>query len=45
VRSRLAPYKVPKSYEFVAELARNEAGKLQRQKMVLARSIAPHSRE
>jgi bile acid-coenzyme A ligase len=38
VRSRLAPYKVPKSYEFVAELARNEAGKLQRQKMVLARS-------
>lgn len=38
VRSRLAPYKVPKSYEFVTELGRNEAGKLQRQKMVLARS-------
>jgi bile acid-coenzyme A ligase len=38
VRSRLAPYKIPKSYEFVTELARNEAGKLQRQKMVLARS-------
>ena len=38
VRSRLAPYKVPKGYEFVTELARNEAGKLQRQKMVLARS-------
>jgi bile acid-coenzyme A ligase len=38
VRSRLAPYKVPKTYEFVTEFARNEAGKLQRQKMVLARS-------
>jgi bile acid-coenzyme A ligase len=38
VRSRLAPYKVPKSYEYVTELARNEAGKLQRQKMVIARS-------
>jgi bile acid-coenzyme A ligase len=36
-RARLASYKVPKSYEFVAELARNEAGKLQRQKMVQAR--------
>ncbi len=38
VRARLAPYKVPKTYEFVDELARNEAGKLQRQRMIAARS-------
>jgi bile acid-coenzyme A ligase len=36
-RARLASYKAPKTYEFALELARNEAGKLQRQKMVQAR--------
>jgi bile acid-coenzyme A ligase len=30
VRERLASYKVPKTYEFVAELPRNEAGKIRR---------------
>jgi bile acid-coenzyme A ligase len=29
-RKRLTPYKVPKSYEFVAQLPRTEAGKLRR---------------
>lgn len=36
-RTRLAPYKLPKSYEFVAQLMRNEAGKLQRQRMMAER--------
>ena len=33
-RERLAPYKVPKSYEIVERLPRNEAGKLRRSALV-----------
>jgi bile acid-coenzyme A ligase len=29
-RARLAPYKVPRTFEFVDELARSEAGKIRR---------------
>jgi acyl-coenzyme A synthetase/AMP-(fatty) acid ligase len=29
-RERIASYKVPKTWEFVAELPRNEAGKIRR---------------
>lgn len=33
-RSRLAPYKVPKTYEFVDHLPRNEAGKIRRRALM-----------
>ncbi|HUG14163.1 MAG TPA: AMP-binding protein [Thermomicrobiales bacterium] len=33
-RERLASYKAPKTYEFVAELPRNEAGKIRRSELV-----------
>ena len=39
-RSRLAPYKVPKSFEIVDRLPRNEAGKLNRAALVAERSRA-----
>lgn len=37
-RARIADYKVPRSWEFVAELPRNEAGKIRRSALVDARS-------
>jgi bile acid-coenzyme A ligase len=37
----LAPYKRPKSYEFVAALPRNEAGKLRRSQLVADRAAVP----
>lgn len=37
VRARLASYKAPKTYEFVAELPRNEAGKIRRSQLVSER--------
>jgi bile acid-coenzyme A ligase len=40
-RSRLAPYKVPKSVEFVTSLPRSEAGKLNRALLVAARDDDP----
>jgi acyl-coenzyme A synthetase/AMP-(fatty) acid ligase len=33
-RERLTPYKVPKSYEFVAELPRDQTGKIRRSALV-----------
>jgi bile acid-coenzyme A ligase len=36
-RERLTSYKVPKTYEFVAELPRNEAGKIRRSALVAER--------
>jgi len=36
-RSRLAAYKVPKTYEFVSQLPRNEAGKIRRSALVAER--------
>lgn len=36
-RERIASYKVPKTYEIVAELPRNEAGKIRRSALVAAR--------
>ena len=33
-RKQLTPYKIPKSYEFVAQLPRNEAGKLRRSDLI-----------
>jgi bile acid-coenzyme A ligase len=33
-RGRLSPYKVPKTYEFVDQLPRNEAGKIRRRALV-----------
>jgi bile acid-coenzyme A ligase len=39
-RGRLAPYKVPRSFEFVDSLPRNEAGKIQRSALVATRSVA-----
>jgi bile acid-coenzyme A ligase len=38
VREQLAPYKVPKSYEFVAELPRDPSGKVRRAQLVAERS-------
>lgn len=37
-RERLASYKAPKTYEFVADLPRNDAGKIQRSALVAARA-------
>lgn len=37
VRTRLASYKAPKTYEFVQELPRNEAGKIRRSQLVAER--------
>jgi bile acid-coenzyme A ligase len=37
-RERLAPYKVPKSYELVAELPRDPSGKVRRSQLVTERS-------
>ena len=37
MRARVAPYKAPKSYEFVAALPRNEAGKLRRAELARER--------
>jgi bile acid-coenzyme A ligase len=37
-RSRLAAYKVPRSYEFVARLPRNEAGKIRRSALAAERA-------
>jgi bile acid-coenzyme A ligase len=39
-RKRLSPYKVPKSFELVAALPRNEAGKLRRELLVQERTAA-----
>ncbi len=36
-RERLASYKAPKTYEFVADLPRNDAGKIRRSALVAAR--------
>ena len=40
-RARLAPYKVPKSVEFVTSLPRNEAGKLNRARLLAERERDP----
>ncbi|HEX5503702.1 MAG TPA: hypothetical protein VFW96_13850, partial [Thermomicrobiales bacterium] len=37
-RARLAPYKVPKTYEFLAEFPRDAAGKLRRTALVAERA-------
>jgi bile acid-coenzyme A ligase len=42
-RSRIASYKVPKSYEFVSELPRNTAGKIRRSTLVEERQKAQAS--
>jgi bile acid-coenzyme A ligase len=39
-RARLSPYKVPRSFEVVAALPRNEAGKLRREELVRERTTA-----
>jgi len=41
VRGRLAPYKVPKTYEFVDALPRNEAGKIRRRALIEERTGQP----
>lgn len=38
-RAHLAAYKVPKAFEFVGDLPRNEAGKLRRQELTEARAV------
>jgi bile acid-coenzyme A ligase len=38
-RERLASYKIPKSYEFVAQLPRDDAGKLRRSGLVAEREV------
>ena len=40
LRARLAAYKVPKTYEFVARMPRDESGKIRRQALVLAHEAA-----
>jgi bile acid-coenzyme A ligase len=37
-RERLASYKIPKSYEFVTQLPRDDAGKLRRSGLVAERA-------
>jgi bile acid-coenzyme A ligase len=38
-RTRLAPYKVPRSYEFLAALPRDESGKIRRSALVAERTL------
>jgi bile acid-coenzyme A ligase len=40
-KERLAPYKVPKDFEFVDRLPRSEAGKLNRSALVAEREPVP----
>jgi bile acid-coenzyme A ligase len=40
-RSLIARYKVPKTYEFVPELPRNEVGKIRKVDLVAARTALP----
>jgi bile acid-coenzyme A ligase len=39
-RERLMPYKVPKTYEFVADFPRDPSGKLRRSKLIADRTPA-----
>jgi bile acid-coenzyme A ligase len=39
LRTRLAPYKLPRSYEFVAENIRDDAGKVRRTQLRDARVV------
>lgn len=41
VRERIAGWKAPKSYEFVAELPRTEAGKIRRSELAAGREAVP----
>ncbi len=43
LRARLASYKIPKSYEFLARMPRDESGKIRRQALVHEREKAPHA--